>query len=214
MLLLVGLGNPGARYARHRHNIGFMAADAIARAHGFSTWRSRFSSLVSEGRLGAERVLLQKPQAYMNLSGHAVAEAARFYRVPLADIVICHDEIDLAPGKVRIKAGGGVAGHNGLRSIAEQLGSPDFRRVRLGVGHPGHKDRVHGHVLGDFSAADREWVEPLLDAVAEAAPLIAAGDDAGAMNKIALLTRPSRPEPKSSEPKPSEPKSSEPSEPG
>jgi peptidyl-tRNA hydrolase, PTH1 family len=213
MLLLVGLGNPGARYARHRHNIGFMAADAIARAHGFSTWRSRFSSLVSEGRLGAERVLLQKPQAYMNLSGHAVAEAARFYKVPLADIVICHDEVDLAPGKVRIKAGGGVAGHNGLRSIAEQLGSPDFRRVRLGVGHPGHKDRVHGHVLGDFSPADREWVEPLLDAVAEAAPLIAAGDDAGAMNKIALLTRPFRPEPKSSEPKPSEPKSSGPSEP-
>jgi peptidyl-tRNA hydrolase, PTH1 family len=209
MLLLVGLGNPGARYARHRHNIGFMAADAIARAHGFGTWRNRFSSLVSEGRLGDERVLLQKPQGYMNLSGHAVAEAARFYKIPLADIVICHDEIDLAPGKVRIKAGGGVAGHNGLRSIAEQLGSPDFRRVRLGVGHPGHKDRVHGHVLGEFSAADREWVEPLLDAVAAAAPLIAAGDDAGAMNKIALLTRPFRPEPKASEPKPSEP-----SEPG
>jgi peptidyl-tRNA hydrolase, PTH1 family len=206
MLLLVGLGNPGARYARHRHNIGFMAADAIARAHGFGAWRNRFSSLVSEGRLGAERVLLQKPQSYMNLSGHAVAEAARFYKVPLSDIVICHDEIDLAPGKVRIKTGGGVAGHNGLRSIAGQLGSPDFRRVRLGVGHPGHKDRVHGHVLGDFGTADREWLDPLLDAVAAAAPLIAAGDDAGAMNKIALLTRPAKPE--LPERKPAEPKPS------
>jgi len=200
MLLLVGLGNPGARYARHRHNIGFMAADAIARAHGFGAWRNRFSSLVSEGRLGGERVLLQKPQGYMNLSGHAVAEAARFYKIPPADIVVCHDEIDLAPGKVRIKTGGGVAGHNGLRSIAEQLGSPDFRRVRLGVGHPGHKDRVYGHVLGDFSAADREWLEPLVDAVAAAAPLIAAGDDSGAMSKIALLTRPAKPEPKPSDP--------------
>jgi PTH1 family peptidyl-tRNA hydrolase len=205
MLLLVGLGNPGARYARHRHNIGFMVADAIARAHGFGAWRNRFSGLVSEGRLGAERVLLQKPQGYMNLSGHAVAEAARFYKIPPGDIVVCHDEIDLAPGKVRIKTGGGVAGHNGLRSVAGQLGSPDFRRVRLGVGHPGHKDRVHGHVLGDFGAADREWLDPLLDAVAAAAPLIAAGDDAGAMNKIALLTRPARPEPEPSVPKPSGP---------
>jgi PTH1 family peptidyl-tRNA hydrolase len=212
MLLLVGLGNPGARYARHRHNIGFMAADAIARAHGFGAWRNRFSSLVSEGRLGGERVLLQKPQGYMNLSGHAVAEAARFYKIPPGDIVVCHDEIDLAPGKVRIKTGGGVAGHNGLRSIAGQLGSPDFRRVRLGVGHPGHKDRVHGHVLGDFGAADREWLDPLLDAVAAAAPLIAAGDDAGAMNKIALLTRPAKPEPP--EPEPSEPKPSGPGETG
>jgi PTH1 family peptidyl-tRNA hydrolase len=212
MLLLVGLGNPGARYARHRHNIGFMVADAIARAHGFGAWRNRFSGLVSEGRLGAERVLLQKPQGYMNLSGHAVAEAARFYKIPPGDIVVCHDEIDLAPGKVRIKTGGGVAGHNGLRSIAGQLGSPDFRRVRLGVGHPGHKDRVHGHVLGDFGAADREWLDPLLDAVAAAAPLIAAGDDAGAMNKIALLTRPARPEPP--EPEPSEPKPSGPGETG
>ena len=184
-----------------------MAADAIARAHGFGAWRDRFSSQVSEGRLGVERVLLQKPLGYMNLSGHAVAEAARFYKLPPGDIVVCHDEIDLAPGKVRIKAGGGVAGHNGLRSIAEQLGSPDFRRVRLGVGHPGHKDRVHGHVLGDFGAADREWLDPLLEAVAAAAPLIAAGDDAGAMNKIALLTRPAKPEPKP-EPKPSEPKPS------
>jgi PTH1 family peptidyl-tRNA hydrolase len=193
MLLLVGLGNPGARHARDRHNIGFMAVEAIARAHRFGAWRSRFSSLVAEGHLGSERVLLLKPQTYMNLSGRAVAEAVRFFKLPLAAIVVVHDEIDLAPGKVRIKAGGGVAGHNGLRSIAEWLGSRDFRRVRLGVGHPGDKERVIGHVLSDFAAADRLWLEPLLDAIAEAAPLIATGDDAGAMNRIALRTRPPRP---------------------
>jgi PTH1 family peptidyl-tRNA hydrolase len=190
MLLLVGLGNPGARYARQRHNLGFMAVEAVARAHRFAPWRSKFSSLISEGWLGDARVLLQKPQIFMNRSGYAVAEAARFYKLPLDQIVVCHDEVDLAAGKVRIKTGGGVAGHNGLRSIAEQLGSPDFRRVRLGIGHPGHKDLVTGHVLGDFALADRDWVERLLDAFAQAAPLLAAGDDAGCMNKIALLTRP------------------------
>ena len=194
MLLLVGLGNPGARHARDRHNIGFMAVDAIARAHRFGAWRSRFSGLAAEGQLGAERVLLLKPQTYMNLSGRAVAEAARFFKLTLAEIVVLHDEIDLAPGKVRIKAGGGVAGHNGLRSIAECLGSRDFRRVRLGVGHPGDRERVIGHVLGDFAAADRVWLEPLLEAVAEAAPLIAAGDDAGAMNRIVVRTRPPKAE--------------------
>jgi peptidyl-tRNA hydrolase, PTH1 family len=192
MLLLVGLGNPGARHARDRHNVGFMAADAIAKAHRFGAWRTRFSSLAAEGQLGPERVLLLKPQTYMNLSGRAVAEAARFFKLPPAGIVVVHDEIDLAPGKVRIKAGGGVAGHNGLRSIAEWLGSKDFRRVRLGVGHPGDKERVIGHVLSDFAVSDRAWLEPLLDAVAEAAPLIAAGDDSGAMNRIALRTRPPR----------------------
>jgi peptidyl-tRNA hydrolase, PTH1 family len=186
MLLLVGLGNPGARYARHRHNIGFMAVDAVARAHRFGPWRGKFSSLVSEGQLADARVLLQKPQSFMNLSGYAVAEAARFYKLPPEQIVVCHDELDLAAGKVRIKKGGGVAGHNGLRSIAEQLGSPDFRRVRMGIGHPGEKARVTGHVLGEFSAEDREWLERLLDAFAEAAPLLAAGDDAGCMNRIAL----------------------------
>jgi peptidyl-tRNA hydrolase, PTH1 family len=186
MLLLVGLGNPSARYARQRHNIGFMAVDAVARAHHFGPWRSKFSSLVSEGLLGDVKVLLQKPQTFMNLSGHAVAEAARFYKLPLDQIVVCHDELDLVAGKVRIKTGGGVAGHNGLRSIAEQLGSPDFKRVRMGIGHPGDKERVTGHVLGDFTADDREWVERLLDAFAEAAPLLVAGDDAGCMNRIAL----------------------------
>jgi len=190
MLLLVGLGNPGARYARQRHNLGFMAVEAVARAHRFAPWRSKFSSLISEGWLGDVKVLLQKPQTFMNRSGYAVAEAARFYKLPLDQIVVCHDEVDLVAGKVRIKTGGGVAGHNGLRSIAEQLGSPDFRRVRLGIGHPGHKDLVTGHVLGDFAVADRAWVARLLDAFAEAAPLLAAGDDAGCMNKIALLMRP------------------------
>ena len=186
MLLLVGLGNPGARYARHRHNIGFMAVDAVARAHRFGPWRGKFSSLVSEGQLADARVLLQKPQSFMNLSGYAVAEAARFYKLPPEQIVVCHDELDLVAGKVRIKKDGGVAGHNGLRSIAEQLGSPDFRRVRMGIGHPGEKARVTGHVLGEFSAEDREWLERLLDAFAEAAPLLAADDDAGCMNRIAL----------------------------
>jgi PTH1 family peptidyl-tRNA hydrolase len=190
MLLLVGLGNPGARYARQRHNIGFMALDAVARAYDFAPWRSKFSSLISEGQLGGVKVLLQKPQTFMNLSGHAVAEAARFYKVPLEQIVVCHDELDLVAGKVRIKTGGGVAGHNGLRSIAAQLGSPDFKRVRIGIGHPGDKDRVTPHVLGEFSAEDREWVGRLLDALVEAAPLLAAGDDAGSMNRIALRMQP------------------------
>jgi peptidyl-tRNA hydrolase, PTH1 family len=199
MLLLVGLGNPEPRYAGHRHNVGFMALDEIARRHGFGPWRGRYSSLICEGSLGGDRTLLQKPQTYVNLSGHAVAQAMRFYKLPLHDVVVIHDELDLAAGKVRIKTGGGVAGHNGLRSIAEQLGSRDFRRVRIGIGHPGHKELVTGHVLGNFSADDRQWLEPLLDALATAAPLLASGDDAGCMNKIALLLRPpkaeTRPEP-------------------
>jgi PTH1 family peptidyl-tRNA hydrolase len=190
MLLLVGLGNPGTRHARERHNLGFMAVDAVARAHRFAPWRSKFSSVISDGALGNVRVLAQKPQTFMNRSGYAVAEAARFYKVPLGQIVVCHDEVDLAAGKVRIKTGGGVAGHNGLRSIAAQLGSPDFRRVRLGIGHPGHKDLVTRHVLGDFGVGDRAWLDRLLAAFAEAAPLLAAGDDAGCMNKIALRMRP------------------------
>ena len=202
MLLLVGLGNPGARYARQRHNVGFMAVEAVAQAHRFAPWRSKFSSLVSEGLLGDVKVLLQKPQTFMNLSGRAVAEAARFYKLPLEQIVVCHDELDLAAGKVRIKTGGGVAGHNGLRAIAEQLGSPDFKRVRIGIGHPGDKERVTGHVLGDFATADREWLERLLDAFAEAAPLLAAGDDAGCMNRIALRMQPPKVETQGSPPVP------------
>ena len=196
MLLLVGLGNPEPRYAGHRHNVGFMALDEIARAHGFGPWRSRYSSLICEGGLGSEKVLLQKPQTYVNRSGYAVAQAMRFYKLPLQDLVVIHDELDLAAGKLRIKTGGGVAGHNGLRSIAEQLGARDFRRVRIGIGHPGHKELVTGHVLGNFDAEDRQWLAPLLEAIATAAPLLAAGDDAGCMNKIAVLLRPPKPESK------------------
>src|SRR5918995_2031657 len=202
MLLLGGRGNPGPGSARQRHNIGFMAVEAVAQAHRFGPWRSKFSSLVSEGLLGDVRVLLQKPQTFMNLSGRAVAEAARFYKLPLEQVVVCHDELDLVAAKVRIQTGGGVAGHKGLRSIAEQLGSPDFKRVRMGIGHPGDKDRVTGHVLGDFATADREWLERLLDAFAEAAPLLAAGDDAGCMDKIALRMQPPKVETQGSPPVP------------
>jgi len=190
MLLMVGLGNPGPEYAGHRHNIGFMAVDAIAEAYGFGPWRSKFSSRISEGQLGATKVMLQKPETFMNLSGRAAAAAANFYKLALDDLLILHDELDLAAGKLRIKEGGGVAGHNGLRSIAQSIGTKDFKRVRFGIGHPGDKARVTGHVLGNFSKADRVWLVPLLDAFVSAAPLLAEGDDAGCMNKIALLTKP------------------------
>lgn len=195
MRLFVGLGNPGSRYARQRHNVGFMAVERIAERHGFGPWRSRFQGRLAEGVLAGERVWLLEPQTFMNDSGRSVAEAVRFMKLPLGDVVVLHDEIDLAPGKVRVKLGGGVAGHNGLRSLATCLGSKDFRRVRIGVGHPGHKDRVVGHVLSDFHKAEQSWLEPLLDAVAEAAPLLAAGDDAGFMNRVALLTQRAQPAP-------------------
>jgi PTH1 family peptidyl-tRNA hydrolase len=194
MKLFVGLGNPGERHARHRHNVGFMAVERIAGRHGFGPWRARFRGRLAEGLLGGERVWLLEPQTFMNESGRAIAEAARFMKLPLADVVVFHDEIDLAPGKVRVKLGGGVAGHNGLRSADACLGAKDFKRVRVGVGHPGHKDRVIGHVLSDFHKAEQAWLEPLLDAVADAAPLLAAGDDAGFMNRVALLTQPPKPE--------------------
>ncbi|MGI9451405.1 MAG: aminoacyl-tRNA hydrolase [Geminicoccaceae bacterium] len=193
MLLIVGLGNPGADYARHRHNIGFMALDALAESYRFPPWRSKYSSQTTEGQLGNTKVMLQKPQTFMNRSGIAVAQAANFYKLALDDLLVLHDELDLAPGKVRIKTGGGVAGHNGLRSIASSIGSKDFRRVRFGIGHPGDKARVTGHVLGNFSSADREWLFPLLDAFVAAAPLLVEGDDAGCMNKIALMTKPPKP---------------------
>ncbi|HET6518215.1 MAG TPA: aminoacyl-tRNA hydrolase [Geminicoccaceae bacterium] len=202
MLLFAGLGNPGPKYARHRHNIGFMAADAIHARHGFPPWRNRFRGLASEGTLGGERVLLLKPQTYMNESGRAVAEAARFFKLAPSEVVAFHDELDLAPGKVRVKTGGGVAGHNGLRSIDACLGTREFVRVRLGIGHPGHKERVLGHVLGDFSGADRdEWLEALLDAVADAAPLLAQGDAGKFMNRVAVLTRPADEEPEPAAPR-------------
>ena len=194
MKLFVGLGNPGERYARQRHNVGFMAVERIASRHGFGPWRTRFQGQLAEGLLDGERVLLLKPQTFMNESGRSIAEAARFHKLPLADIVVFHDELDLAPGKVRVKLGGGTAGHNGLRSTDACLGSKEFKRVRIGIGHPGHKDRVVGHVLSDFHKVEQVWLEPLLDAIADAAPLLAKGDDAAFMNRVALLTQPPKPE--------------------
>ncbi|MFN4297743.1 MAG: aminoacyl-tRNA hydrolase [Brevundimonas sp.] len=180
MLILAGLGNPGDKYRNNRHNIGFMAADAIARRWRFGPERAKFQSVVSEGVIetpqGEVRALLMKPQTYMNESGRAVGEAARFYKVPPADVVIFHDEIDLAPGRFRMKTGGGAAGQNGVRSLISHLG-PDFRRARLGIGHPGEKHLVMPHVLGDFHKAELPWVEALLNAVADALPFAAMGDD-------------------------------------
>jgi PTH1 family peptidyl-tRNA hydrolase len=189
MLLWVGLGNPEPNMARHRHNIGFMAIDVIARHHGFSPWRQRFKGWVAEGSIGSEKILALKPGTYMNASGESVQAAAGFYKLPPEQITALHDELDLAPGKVRVKLGGGAAGHNGLRSMDRILGTPDYWRVRLGIGHPGHKDRVTGHVLGDFAKADVPWVIATLDAVAEAAPLLAAGKPEEFMTKVALLTQ-------------------------
>ncbi|APT56319.1 aminoacyl-tRNA hydrolase [Roseomonas gilardii] len=188
MLLWVGLGNPGREHARQRHNIGFMALDAIARRHGFGPWRSRFKGEIAEGHIAGQRITLLKPQTYMNASGQSVQPAAAFHKIPPADVWAFHDELDLAPGKVRVKRGGGAAGHNGLRDMQRAFGSPDFWRVRLGIGHPGIKERVHGHVLGDFAKVDT-WVEPLLDAVADAAPLLAQGRPEEFMTKVALLTQ-------------------------
>ena len=188
MRLWVGLGNPEPGMARQRHNIGFMAVDAIARRHGFSPWRQRFRGLVAEGSVGGERILALKPGTYMNASGESVQPAAAFYKLLPEAVTAFHDELDLAPAKVRVKRGGGAAGHNGLRSMDRCLGTPEYWRVRLGIGHPGDKARVHGHVLGDFGKDDQKWVPGLLDAVADAAPLLAAGQMEAFMSKVALLT--------------------------
>ncbi len=185
MLLFVGLGNPGRQYARNRHNIGFMALEAIARRHGFAQARARFQGLVSEGTIAGEKVLLLQPQTDMNESGRSVGEAARFHKIPLGDIVVFHDELDLAPAKCRIKIGGGVAGHNGLRSITAHVGN-DYKRVRMGIGHPGDKALVHGYVLNDFAKSEEPWVEALCDALADNAPLLVKGDDAGLQNRLHL----------------------------
>ena len=192
MKLLVGLGNPGPEHARQRHNIGFMALERIAEGHGFQPWRTRFRGQVAEGSLEGERVLALKPLTFMNDSGRSVAEAARFLKIPPPDIIVLHDELDLAPGKVRVKLGGGTAGHNGLRSIDACLGTRDFARVRLGIGHPGHKDRVLGHVLHDFTKTDQTWLAPLLDALADAAPLLLKDDGSAFMSRVALATDPPR----------------------
>ena len=186
MLLWVGLGNPEPGMARQRHNIGFMAVDAIAERHRFSPWRRRFKGLVSEGQLADNKILLLKPLTYMNDSGTSVQAAAGFFKFESGAVTAIHDELDLAPGRLRVKRGGGAAGHNGLRSMDRMLGTPDYWRVRLGIGHPGHKDRVTGHVLGDFSRTDQNWLVPFLDAVAAEAPLLAAGRDADFMTRVAL----------------------------
>ena len=189
MQLFVGLGNPGAKYARNRHNIGFMAVDAIADAHGFGPWRTKFQASVAEGHLGGDKVLLVKPQTFMNLSGQAVGEAMRYLKLTPEDVWVFHDEIDLAPGKLRVKVGGGHAGHNGLRSLHQHIGEL-YSRVRMGVGHPGHKDLVSHYVLHDFAQADLDWLDPLLAAVGREASRLAAGDAPGFMNAVALATRP------------------------
>jgi PTH1 family peptidyl-tRNA hydrolase len=205
-LLIAGLGNPGEKYARHRHNVGFMAADAIAARYRFAPYRPRYRGFVAEGAIGGRRTLLLKPMTYMNDSGVSVGEATRYLKLPLESVVVIHDEVDLVPGKVRAKAGGSDAGHNGLRSITAVLG-PEYRRVRIGVGHPGVAPLVHSHVLRDFAKADYEWLTPLLEAIAEAAPYLARDDDPGFMNRVALLTKPQRPpKPKPDDKKPEEKK--------
>ena len=190
MLLWVGLGNPEPGMARNRHNIGFMALDVIASRHGFSPWRSRFKGLTAEGHIGGQKILALKPMTYMNASGEAVQQAATFYKVPLELITAFHDELDLIPGKLRVKLGGGAAGHNGLRSMDRQLGAPDYWRVRLGIGHPGHKDRVLSYVLGDFSKEDKTWLIPFLDAIGDAASLLSENKIPDFMSRVALLTQP------------------------
>jgi PTH1 family peptidyl-tRNA hydrolase len=189
MLLLVGLGNPGPKYARNRHNVGFIVADAIQHRYRFPAWRTRFDGELTEGTIGEERVLLLKPMTFMNDSGRAVGYAANFYKIKPKDVIVMHDELDLAFGKVRAKTGGGLAGHNGLRSINQHLGGPGFRRVRIGIDHPGHKDLVHNHVLSDFSSDESSAVERIVDAIAEAMPYLMTNDEAGFATKVALLTK-------------------------
>ena len=208
MRLLVGLGNPGREYANNRHNIGFMALDEIVRRYGFDAWRRRFQGQAAEGRVGREKVLALKPETYMNESGRAVGEAARFFKLEPEQVIVIYDEIDLVPGKIRVKQGGGAGGHNGIRSIDAHLGrlvgasgpaaaraggGPDYWRVRLGVGHPGDKQRVKGHVLKDFGKADAEWLDKLLDAVTTELPRLVEDDAEGFMSRVAYLTQPPKP---------------------
>lgn len=209
MLLLVGLGNPGTEYAGNRHNIGFMAVEEIARRHGFGPWKKRFQARTADGTVaipgGAEKVLALEPQTYMNLSGQAVAEAARFFKLSPEQVVVFHDELDLAPGRIKVKRGGGAGGHNGLRSIDAHLGQ-DYWRVRLGIGHPGNKALVHTYVLHDFARADGDWLEPLFTACADAFPQLAAGRHDQFMNRVTLATQPPKPE----KAKPEKPKAEKP----
>jgi peptidyl-tRNA hydrolase, PTH1 family len=199
VFLFAGLGNPGAKYASNRHNVGFMAVDVIASRHGFSPWRKKFQAEVAEGTLAGEKVLLLKPQTYMNESGRAVGEAMRFHQIPLEQVLVFYDELDLLAGKVRVKVGGGAAGHNGIRSIAAHI-TPDFKRVRLGIGHPGDKNLVLPHVLGDFAKSDREWLIAMLDAVADHAEMLVKGEDAPFQSRVHLAVNPEPPKPPKSAP--------------
>lgn len=194
MKLIVGLGNPGGKYAHNRHNIGYMAVERIAEDHGFGPWKPRFQGLVAEGRLGTEKVLLLKPETFMNLSGQSVGEAMRFYKLDPDQVMVLHDELDLAPAKVRVKHGGGHAGHNGLRSIHGHIGD-SYGRVRLGIGHPGRKELVAGYVLHDFARGDADWLDDLLRGISDGALHLAAGDDGKFLNAVALRTVPQRPSP-------------------
>lgn len=210
MQLFVGLGNPGAKYARHRHNVGYMAVDRIAEDHGFTPWRSKFQGQFSDGKLGSQKIVLLKPATFMNLSGQSVGEAMRFFKLEPADITVFHDEIDLAPGKCRVKDGGGHAGHNGLRSLHGHIGD-DYRRVRIGVGHPGQKDRVPGYVLHDFAKADEAWLDDVLRGITDGAEDLAGGDAGRFSNTVALHVAPPRSS-KTAPPAPAEPtKQDEPS---
>lgn len=199
MQIFVGLGNPGAKYAQNRHNIGFMALDQIAADHGFGPWKAKFQALISEGMLGREKTVLVKPQTFMNLSGQSVGEAMRFFKLTPNDVVVFHDELDLVPGKCRVKSGGGHAGHNGLRSIHQHIGE-HYDRVRLGIGHPGHKDKVASYVLNDFAKSEQVWLDDLIRGIGDGAEKLAQGDSAGFMNAVALRVKPATPK-KSIQPK-------------
>lgn len=189
MKLFVGLGNPGAKYEKTRHNIGFVAVEAIADAHGFAPFRSKFQGQLAEGRLGPARVMLLKPETFMNLSGQSVGEAMRYFKLEPQDVIVFHDELDLAPGRVKVKTGGGHAGHNGLRSLHEHIGA-EYKRVRLGIGHPGDKRLVSPYVLHEFAKADWDWIDPLMAGICDGAALLALGDAGGFMNKVALRQQP------------------------
>ncbi len=211
MLLFVGLGNPGTKYSGNRHNIGFMALERVADDHGFAPWRSKFQGDISEGKLGREKVLLLKPKTFMNLSGQSVGEAMRFYKLSPEDVTVFHDELDLAPGKLRVKMAGGHAGHNGLRSMHQHIGEA-YQRVRLGIGHPGRKDLVSHWVLQDFAKSDQDWLDDLLRGISDGAPHLAEGDVSRFQNAVALRTAPPRSSKSNSNPKEPNEKQPEPSE--
>ena len=195
MLLLVGLGNPGPKYENNRHNVGFMAVDALHDRYGKGPYRSKFGGHLAEAEIGGEKVHLFKPATYMNASGRAVRGVTRFFKIKNRDVTVLYDELDLVSGKIRVKRGGGAAGHNGIKSISANIG-PEFRRVRIGIGHPGDKDRVTGHVLGNFTKADRGWLNDMLMAIVQAAPVLVEGDDARFMSDVALITNPPKEKPK------------------